>query len=68
MRRRHPHRHVSRLYERIARRKGHPKAIGAAARHLAEVTVTPGFSTLKALRRQAGVAYRTAIGFWGISR
>jgi transposase len=28
MRRRHPHRHVSRLYERIARRKGHPKAIG----------------------------------------
>jgi hypothetical protein len=31
MRRRHPHRHVSRLYERIARRKGHPKAIGAVA-------------------------------------
>jgi transposase len=38
MRRRHPHRHVSRLYERIARRKGHAKAIGAAARHLAEAT------------------------------
>jgi hypothetical protein len=38
MRRRHPHRHVSRLYERIARRKGHPKAIGAVARHLAEAT------------------------------
>jgi hypothetical protein len=38
MRRRHPHRHVSRLYERIARRKGHPTAIGAVARHLAEVT------------------------------
>jgi hypothetical protein len=38
MRRRHPHRHVSRLYERIARRKGHPKAIGAGARHLAEAT------------------------------
>ena len=36
MRRRHPHRHVTRLYERIARRKGHPKAIGAVARHLAE--------------------------------
>jgi hypothetical protein len=29
---------VSRLYERIARRKGHPKAIGAVARHLAEAT------------------------------
>ncbi len=31
-----PHRHVSRLYERIAQRKGHPKAVGAVARHLAE--------------------------------
>jgi transposase len=31
----HPERHVSRLYQRI-RRKGHPKAIGAVARHLAE--------------------------------
>ena len=38
MRRRHPHRHVSRLYERIARRTGHPKAIGAVARPLAEAT------------------------------
>ena len=38
MRGRKPHRHVSRLYERIARRKGHPKAIGAVARHLAEAT------------------------------
>ncbi|MFQ5668512.1 MAG: IS110 family transposase [Candidatus Binatia bacterium] len=38
LRRRHPHRHVSQLYERIARRKGHPKAIGAVARHLAEAT------------------------------
>src|SRR5262249_44003459 len=37
-RRRRPTRHVSRLYERIARRKGHPKAIGAVARHLAEAT------------------------------
>jgi len=35
---RYPGRHVSRLYERIARRKGHPKAIGAVARHLAEAT------------------------------
>jgi transposase len=33
-----PHRHVSRLSERIARRKGHAKAIGAVARHLAEAT------------------------------
>ena len=32
----HPHRHVSRLYERIRNKKGHPKAIGAVARHLAE--------------------------------
>jgi transposase len=37
-RRRRPSQHVSRLYERIARRKGHPKAIGAVARHLAEAT------------------------------
>jgi len=34
----HPSRHVSRLYERIRNRKGHPKAIGAVARHLAEAT------------------------------
>jgi hypothetical protein len=33
-----PHRHVSRLYERIARRKGHPKAIAAVARHPVEAT------------------------------
>lgn len=33
-----PLRHVSRLYERIRKRKGHPKAIGAVARHLAEAT------------------------------
>jgi transposase len=37
-RRRKPHRHVSRLYERVARRKGHATAIGAVARHLAEAT------------------------------
>jgi transposase len=34
--RRTPRRHLSRLYERIARRKDHPTAIGAVARHLAE--------------------------------
>src|SRR5437879_5989903 len=33
-----PHRHGTRLYERVARRKGHQKAIGAVARHLAEAT------------------------------
>lgn len=37
-RRRHPQRHVSRLYERIRRRRGHAKAIGAVGRHLAEAT------------------------------
>jgi transposase len=37
-RRRHPRRHASRLYERKARSKGHQKAIGAVARHLAEAT------------------------------
>jgi len=36
--RRYPERHVSRLYARLARRKGHQKAIGAVARHLAEAT------------------------------
>jgi transposase len=34
----YPDRHVSRLYERIRSRKGHQKAIGAVARHLAEAT------------------------------
>lgn len=33
-----PLRHVSRLYERIRKRKGHPTAIGAVARHLAEAS------------------------------
>jgi len=33
-----PHWHVSQLYGRIAQRKGHQKAIGAVARHLAEAT------------------------------
>ena len=35
---RHPGRHVNRLYARLAGHKGHPKAIGAVARHLAEAT------------------------------
>jgi len=37
-RRRHPQRHVSRLYDRVKPRRGHPKAIGAVGRHLAEAT------------------------------
>jgi len=37
-RHRWPDRHVARLYDRIKRAKGHPKAIGAVARHLAEAT------------------------------
>jgi len=36
--RRYPQRHVHRLYERVVRRKGHQKAIGAVARHLAGAT------------------------------
>ncbi len=36
--RHYPHRHVTRLYQRIASRKGHAKAIGAVARHLAEAS------------------------------
>jgi transposase len=31
-------RHVCALYRRIAKRRGHPKAIGAVARHLSEAT------------------------------
>ena len=37
-RRKHPERHVSRLYERVQRRRGYQKAIGAVGRHLAEAT------------------------------
>jgi len=33
-----PDRHVSRLYLRMKEHRGHPKAIGAVARHLAEAT------------------------------
>ena len=31
-----PYRHVSPLYERVGRRRGHGKAMGAVARHLGE--------------------------------
>ncbi|HEY6467021.1 MAG TPA: IS110 family transposase [Candidatus Acidoferrales bacterium] len=34
--RRRPERHVSELYRRLRERKGHAKAVGAVARHLAE--------------------------------
>jgi transposase len=37
-RNRFPDRHVSQLYNRIRGRKGHAKAVGAVARHLAEAT------------------------------
>jgi transposase len=37
-RNRFPARHVSQLYNRIRARKGHAKAVGAVARHLAEAT------------------------------
>jgi transposase len=37
-RNRFPVRHVSKLYNRIRGRKGHAKAVGAVARHLAEAT------------------------------
>jgi transposase len=33
-----PQRHVSQLYQRLKTRKGHAKAVGAVARHLAEAT------------------------------
>jgi transposase len=36
--RRSPYSHVSQLYLRIRQRKGHQKAVGAVARHLAEAT------------------------------
>jgi transposase len=35
---RHPERHISRLYLRIKMKKGHAKAVGAVARHMAEAT------------------------------
>ena len=37
-RKRFPARHVSQMYNRIRGRKGHAKAVGAVARHLAEAT------------------------------
>lgn len=37
-REKYPYRHTSQLYSRLRQRKGHQKAIGAVARHLAEAT------------------------------
>jgi transposase len=34
----YPERHISKLYARIARKRGHGKAIGAVARHLSEAS------------------------------
>lgn len=45
--RRCPERHVSRLYARVRQHKGHPKAVGAVARHLAE-------AAFHVLRKQQG--------------
>src|SRR2546422_3328464 len=50
--RRCPERHVSQLYDRLRQRKGHHKAIGAVARHLAE-------AAFHVLRRQE--AYRDPV-------
>lgn len=33
-----PYRQVCQLYSRIRQRKGHPKAVGAVARHLTEAS------------------------------
>ncbi len=38
IRKKYPERHTSKLYERVRRKKGHVKAVGAVARHLAEAT------------------------------
>jgi transposase len=35
---RYPYRHVSQLYLKVRQRRGHQKAVGAVARHLAEAT------------------------------
>ena len=35
---RQPQRHVSQLYRRLRERRGHAKAVGAVARHLAEAS------------------------------
>jgi len=37
-RKRFPYRHVSQLYTRVRTRRGHPQAVGAVGRHLAEAT------------------------------
>ena len=61
--RNHPYRHASQLYLRIRQRRGHQKAVGAVARHMAESTYwilskgqgyrEPGNSAVLSTRRQA---------------
>lgn len=51
-RRAHPQRHTSQRYEQLAKRKGHPKAIVAIARHLAEATY--GMLTKREVYREPG--------------
>lgn len=53
--RRFPERHVSQLYARLRVRKGHSKAVGAVARHLAE-------AAFHLLSRQQGYRDPTAAG------
>jgi transposase len=49
-----PYRHVSKLYRRVRHRKGHAKAVGAVARHLAEATYW--ILTKKETYRERGVS------------
>jgi len=56
--RRSPERHVSELYRRLRARKGHAKAVGAVARHLAEAAFHV-LSRQEAYRDPAAVEGRT---------
>jgi transposase len=60
---RQPERHVSRLYKRIRDRKGHPKAIGAVARHLAEAT----FHVLNRKESYREPIHRSGVSKGGVS-
>lgn len=63
LRKRYPGRHVSRLYERISKRRGHQKAIGAVARHLAEAT----YWVLKKRESYRDPQRRTSVAKEGVS-
>jgi transposase len=57
--RRFPERHVSQLYARLRARKGHAKAVGAVARHLAEAAFHV-WSRQQAYRDPTSTAGRTS--------